>query len=261
MADAPVLRELDDGVLRVTLNRPDKKNAFDDPQWDGLRDAMNDAREDPSVAVMLLTGAGADFSSGQDLGAFGGAQEPREDGHANGYHAASRAVAAFDKPLVVAAKGVAVGGGATLLLHGDLIYVGASLRLRLPFVSLGLVPEFASSYVLQQMIGTRRAAELFYTASWVDAQRAVEVGIATAAVADDQLLEVALAKAREIAQYPVTSLQETKRTLMTAHRAGVRAAFEAEDAGMAKQAGSPENVEAVTAFLQKRQPDFSQFRK
>lgn len=260
MADDPVLRELDDGVLLVTLNRPRKRNAFDDPQWDGFRDALRDASSDPAVAVMVLTGAGDDFSAGQDLGAFGGAAEPREDGHPNGYAGAARALAAFDKPLVAAAKGVAVGGGATILFHADLLYVGESLRMRLPFVSLGLVPEFAASYLLQARIGSRRAAELFYTAEWIDAARAVEVGIATAAHPDAALLDVALAKAHEIARHPVSALQATKRTLLHAHEVGVRAAFEAEDAGMQAQAGSPENIEAVRAFLEKREPDFGQFR-
>jgi enoyl-CoA hydratase/carnithine racemase len=262
MADAPVLLDLDDdGVLHVTLNRPRKRNAFDDPQWDGFRDALGQASADPAVAVMLLSGAGEDFSAGQDLGAFGAASEPREDGEQSGYYGAARALAAFDKPLVAAAKGVAVGGGATILFHADLVYVGESLRMRLPFVSLGLVPEFAASYLLQARIGSRRAAELFYTAEWIDAARAVETGIATAACTDDELLDVALTKARAIAKHPVGSLQATKRTLLRAHEAGVRAAFEAEDAGMKAQAGSPENVEAVRAFLEKREPDFAQFRK
>jgi len=170
-------------------------------------------------------------------------------------------VAAFDKPLVAAAKGLCVGGGATILFHCDVLYLGESARLRLPFVSLGLVPEFASSYLLPAMIGSRRAAELFYTAEWIDAARALETGIATSVHADAELLEVALAKANEIAKHPVSSLQATKRTLLAARQAGVDTAFRAEDAGMKAQAGSPENVEAVRAFIEKRPPDFAQFRK
>ena len=257
----PVLRDLDDGVLTLTLNRPAKKNAFDDPQWDGLRDALREARSDPAVAVVVLTGAGADFSTGQDLAAFGASAEPRDDGRPSGFYGCAEAVAAFDKPLVGAAKGLCVGGGATILFHCDVLYLGESARLRLPFVSLGLVPEFASSYLLQQMIGSRQAAELFYTAEWIDAKRAEEVGIPTAVVPDDRLLDVTQRKAREIAKHPVSSLQATKRTLLRAHQAGVEGAFEAENAGMEAQAGSPENVEAIKAFLEKREPDFAQFRK
>ncbi len=257
----PVLRELDDeGVLLVTLNRPEKKNAFDDPQWDGLRDALDDARKDPRVAVVVVTGAGGDFSAGQDLGAFGAAAE-RPDGMPNGYYGCMEALEAFDKPLLAAAKGVGVGIGATFLFHCDIVYVGESVRLRLPFVALGLVPEGASSYLLQQVIGSQRAAELFYTAEWIDAGQAVKLGMAAGVFPDAQLLEATLAVAREIAQYPVSALQATKRTLLRAHRDGVRAAFEAENEGMKQMAGSPENVEAVRAFLEKRKPDFRQFRR
>jgi enoyl-CoA hydratase/carnithine racemase len=162
----------------------------------------------------------------------------------------------FDKPLIAAAPGVAIGGGATLLFHCDVVYVGESLKMRLPFVNLGLVPEWASSYMLQVNIGARRAAELFYTAEWINAERAVETGIATRAYADDALLDKAKAKAAEMAQWPVRSLQETKRCLKVAHQAGIQAAVEVEMAGMQKQAGSPENIEAVMAFMEKRQPDF-----
>ena len=261
MPDSSVLQEYDDGVLLVTLNRPHKRNAFDDPQWDGLRDALNRARGDDSVAVVVLTGAGNDFSSGQDLAAFGAAGEPRADGNRTGFYGCVDAIFACDVPMLAAVKGVAIGGGATLAIACDIVYVGESLRLRLPFVSLGLVPEIASSYTLQAAIGRQRAAELFFTAEWVGAERAIEVGLAAQSFPDDALLEATLAKAREIAQWPVSSLRATKRTLQVAHAAAIEAARRAEDDGMTIAAGSPENVEAVTAFLQKREPDFRQFRK
>lgn len=257
----PVLTEYADGVLLVTLNRPAKKNAFNDPQWDGLRDALRAAREDPTVAVVVVTGAGSDFSAGQDLGAFGMSEVARADGHPNGYQGCMEALIAFDKPLLAAAKGVGVGIGCTFLFHCDVVYVGESLRLRLPFVGLGLVPEGASSYMLGAAIGIQRAAELFYTAEWIDAARAVEVGIAARAFPDHALLEATLEKARAIARFPVRALQATKRTLLVARAAGIRAAMEAEAAGMAAQAGSPENLEAIAAFLERREPDFAQFRR
>jgi len=260
-SEGPVLCEHEAGVLCVTLNRPEKKNAFHDPMWDGLRDVLREARQDPEVAVLVVTGAGSDFSAGQDLSAFGGSAEPREDGHPSGYFGCMEALVAFDKPLVAAARGVGVGIGATLLFHCDVIYLGESARLRLPFVRLGLVPEAASSYLLQAMIGSRRAAELFYTAEWIDAARAVEVGIATRVLPDAEVLAVALAKAGEIAKHPVSSLQATKRTLRVAHEAAVQAALAAEDAGMRQQAGSPENLEAVRAFMEKREPDFRSLRR
>ncbi len=259
--DQKVLRELDDeGVLLVTLNRPHKKNAFDNEQWDGLADTLAQAREDPAVAVVVLTGAGSDFSSGQDLGAFSAVPEPRADGKASGYFGCVQSLFEFDKPLLAAARGVAIGGGCTLLIACDVVYLGQSARLRLPFANLGLVPEIASSYTLQSAIGRQRAAELFFTAEWIGAERALEVGMAARVFSDDRVLAETLAKATEMAQWPVTALQEIKRTLMVPHRAGIRAALEVENAAMAKLAGSPENVEAITAFLEKRPPDFKKFR-
>ncbi len=261
MAEDPILQELDDeGVLLITMNRPEKKNAFNDPQWDGLRDALRDARENPAVAVVVLTGAGRDFSSGQDLSAFNQASEAREDGNPNGFHGCVDAVFEFDKPLLAAAKGVAVGGGCTLAVACDIVYVGESIRMRLPFASLGLVPELASSYTLQSAIGRQRAAELFFTAEWIDADRAVEVGMAARKFPDEELLSATMAKAREIAQWPVSALVGIKQTLQVANHSGIEAARRAEDDGMVKYAGSPENLEAVMAFMEKRAPDFKKFR-
>ena len=263
MPESPfVLRQLDgDGVLLATLNRPEKKNAFHDPQWDGLADCLNEAREDPAVAVVVLTGAGGNFSSGVDLSSFGGERPaPRADGRPSAFHALVDAVFAFDKPLLAAVRGVAVGGGCTLAVACDIVYVGESVRMRLPFANLGLVPELGSSYTLQSAIGRQRAAELMFTAEWIDAARAVGVGLAARALPDDAVLDEALAKAREIAQWPVSALRGIKRTLQVAHRAGIEAARKVEDETMAALVGSPENVEAVTAFMQKRPPDFKKFR-
>ena len=179
-----------------------------------------------------------------------------EPGEEHPFEAAARAVVEFDKPLVAAAQGVAIGGGATVLFHADIVYVGQSLRMRLPFASLGLVPEWGSSYMLQANIGAQRAAELFYTAQWIDADKALSCGIAAAVLPDADLFDHAMAKAREIAQWPVNSLREIKRTLRMHHLPAIDAAIKAEQAGMQRQVGSPENIEAITAFMEKRPPNF-----
>ena len=247
-----VLKDYRDGVLLLTLNRPEKKNAINNEMWVAIREAFQSADEDPDVVCVVLTGAGDNFCAGVDLASFG---EPLE-GEEHPFDSAARAVADFGKPLLGAARGVAVGGGATILFHADICYVGESLRMRLPFANLGLVPEFASSYMLQANIGAQRAAELFYTAAWIDAQAAVETGIAARAFADRELLDKTLEKGAEIAQWPVNSLQEIKKTLRLPHRVHIDAAFAAEAEGMARQAGSPENIEAITAFMEKRSPKF-----
>lgn len=247
-----VLTDNRDGVLVVSLNRPAKKNAINTQMWKDLRDAFLAAAADDDVVCVLLCGAGENFCSGVDLASFG----ELEPGQEHPFESAARAVAEFDKPLVAAAQGVAIGGGATVLFHADIVYIGQSLRMRLPFASLGLVPEWASSYMLQANIGAQRAAELFYTAQWIDADKALNCGIAADVVPDADLFEHAMSKAREIAQWPVNSLREIKRTLRMHHLPAIDAAIIAEQAAMQRQAGSPENIEAITAFMEKRAPNF-----
>ena len=258
-----ILTELDEhGVLLITLNRPKKKNAFDDPQWDAFSAALREAENDPRVAVVVLTGAGGNFSSGADLSAMGGGPpSPREDGYASGFFACEAIILGFAKPLLSAVTGVAVGGGCTIALASDITYVGESLRARLPFANLGLVPEIASSYTLQAAIGRQRANEVMLTAEWIDAERAIELGMAARSFPDAELLEATLAKAREIAQWPTSALVAIKKTMMAAHAGAIAKALEIEHEEMSKAAGSPENIEAIKAFIEKRAPDFRQFRK
>ncbi|MEZ5569400.1 MAG: enoyl-CoA hydratase-related protein [Halioglobus sp.] len=247
-----ILTENHDGVLVVTFNRPDKKNAINNAMWTGLREAFLAAAADDSVVCALLCGAGDNFCAGVDLSSFG-EQSPEAE---HPFESAARAVVDFDKPLVAAAQGVAVGGGATVLFHADIVYVGESLRMRLPFANLGLAPEWGSSYMLQANIGAQRAAELFYTAEWVSADKAAHYGIAADVLPDVDLYAHAFAKAREIAQWPVNALREIKRSLRLHHNDAIDIAIKAEQAAMARQAGSPENIEAITAFLEKRAPNF-----
>ncbi|MGY8737759.1 MAG: enoyl-CoA hydratase/isomerase family protein [bacterium] len=261
--DARMLTELDEhGVLLVTMNRPKKKNAFDEEQWDSFASTLAAAEKNPQVAVVVLTGAGGNFSSGADLGAFrGGDRPPREDGFASGFFAAEAKILSFSKPLIAAVTGVAVGGGCTIAIASDIVYVGEGLRARLPFANLGLVPEIASSHTLQATIGRQRANELMFSAEWIDAARALEVGMAARVLPDAELLDAALEKAREIAQWPISGLVAIKRTMNQAHQAAIAAALEVEHDEMSKAQGSPENIEAIKAFIEKRKPDFRQFRK
>lgn len=260
MTASPRLETPFAGGRLITLNRPHKKNAFDDAQWDGFADALRAANADAELAVVVVTGAGGDFSAGVDLAAFGGGAPARTGPFSSGYDNTMDALVALEKPLVAAARGVCVGFGATFLFHCDGVYLGESARLRLPFVRLGLVPEGASSHLLQALVGPRRAAELLFSAEWIPARRALELGIATSVHPDERVLEEALARAREIAKFPVSALRGTKRTLKAAQAAGLRGALAAEAAGMRAQAGSPENLEAVRAFLEKREPDFGAAR-
>lgn len=250
-----VLKELNDGILLLTLNRPEKKNSFNVEQWTAFAAELDAARVDDDVNVVVITGAGSDFSAGQDL------RDAGVPGALQAYRITERAVVDFDKPLIAAAKGVAVGGGATILFHSDVLYVGESLRMRLPFNSLGMAPEFASSYMLQMLIGPQRAAELLFTTEWIDADKALETGIAARKFKDDELLQKAMAKAAEIAQLPLSSLLETKRCLKVAHKAGIEAALKVEQEAMDRLAGGPASIEAMMAFMEKRKPNFRNLKK
>lgn len=249
----------DHGVALVTLDRPERKNAFDGDQWDAAAAALDGARADHRVAAVVITGASGDFSAGVDLSAFG-EQKERTDGFSTDYEAFMHSLLAFDKPLLAAVDGAAIGIGATLPLHADVVHVGDALRMRFPFVSLGLVPEGAASVLLERVVGRRRAGELLLAAEWIDAAAAVEHGLATGAHASDALLDATLSRARELAQWPVSALQATKATMLDPQRDGLWAAVQREMTGMTELAMSPENLEAVTAFMEKRDPDFAQFR-
>jgi len=250
-----VLKELKDGVLLLTLNRPEKKNAFSTEQWQALTAELYAARENQDVVVVVLTGAGTDFSAGQDLGDPGRYAQPRP------FRACERALVEFDKPLIGAARGVAVGGGATILFHSDLLYVGESLRMRLPFVSLAIAPEFASTYLLPARVGARRAAEIILTGEWIGADRAVADGIATGKFKDDELLEKTLAKAAQMAELPMGSLREAKKCLKAVQRSGMEAALYAETETAGRLTDSPEFREAMAAFKEKRKPDFRNLKR
>ncbi len=165
----------------------------------------------------------------------------------------------LDKPLLAAVNGVGVGIGLTLLLHCDVVFIAHGARLRPPFVELGVVPEAASSYLLPVQLGWQRAAEVLYTADWIDARRAVELGIASRVYPRAELVPAARAFAARVAAGPIGAIRHTKRLLLATRAEQVRAAREREDRAFEERIGTPENLEAVMAFFEKRRPDFSKF--
>ena len=247
-----VLEALDDGVLLLILNRPERKNAFDETMWRDARDALADAQASDAVRAVIVTGAGDAFSAGQDLGQMAA---PPKDGPP-GFPTFMDRLVDFDKPLLAAVNGVGVGIGLTMLLHCDVVWMAESARLRAPFVTLGVAPEAASSYLLPLQMGHQRAAEMLFTADWIDAPRAVELGIATRVLPREKLVPELRALAAKIAAQPLGSLRWTKRLLLAHRRDPIVAARAREDAAFAVRVGSPENQEALRAFLEKRPADF-----
>ena len=255
MTRETILEDLRDGVLVATLNRPKKKNAFNNQQYDDFRDMLADAQDNREVRVVVVTGANGDFSAGQDLNELG-VQSPPAD-KPTGFYPFLRQVASFEKPLFAAVDGVAVGIGTTLLLHCDLVYVGESARLRMPFTSLGLNAEAGSSLLLQLIVGPHRAAQLLYTSTWITAAKAVELGIAAASYPGDRLLPALMEAAAQVAAQPPNAVRENKKLLLAARADALSAATKREREVANRLIGAPENKEAVDAFLEKRAPDFS----
>jgi enoyl-CoA hydratase/carnithine racemase len=249
---APIVLVENRGHVRVlTLNRPERKNAFDSTLYLEMASQLRAAIADRSVRTLVVTGAGDAFSAGQDM-----SEMSVEAGAAGGFPALLGALDDCDKPIVTAVNGVGVGIGFTMLLHTDVNYIAEGARLRGPFTTLGVVPEAAASFLLPDLIGYPRAAEILLTARWVSAEEAVALGLALAVVPRDRLLDVALAKAEEIAARPPDSVRHTKRLLKVWRRPQVRDARQREDEAFQERLGTPENLEAITAFFEKRPPNF-----
>ena len=251
-----ILTENKDGILRIEIDRPDKKNALTAAMYQAMADAIHAAEADSKVRVVLIHGKADLFTAGNDLQDFLD-NPPRDD---------NRPVFQFlygisqaQKPIVAAVAGAAVGIGTTMLLHCDLVYAAPNARLQLPFVNLGLVPEAGSSLLLPALIGYQRAAELLLLGEPFSAQKAKEMGLVTEVVAEDQLFDTAMAQAKKLAGKPAASLRLTKRLMKQGQMAAVAQRIRQESDHFGERLDSPEAKEAFSAFLEKRKPDFSKF--
>ncbi len=257
-----MLQIVDDGRIRaLTLDRPEALNAFNNELYFATGDALIEAAERPDIACVVITGRGRAFCAGQDLGEMAqlgdGATPPADARAANGFSHFTDTLAAFPKPVLAAVNGLGVGIGMTMLLHTDINLIAAGARLRAPFVPLGVVPEAAGSLLMPVVMGNQRAALALYRGAWITAEDAVECGLALRVVPAEDLLTETMNIAREIAAMPVASLMATKRLVVEARIDAVRAARAREDAMFAQMIGGPANMEAIAAFLAKRDPDFS----
>jgi enoyl-CoA hydratase/carnithine racemase len=233
VADNKVLRIDDAGPVRLlTLDRPETKNAFNRALYDAVRMALEEAAGDDSITVCVITGAGDIFSAGQDLKALAGLKDNPEE--AKGFEPFARALAAFDKPLIAAVNGAAVGVGTTMLLHCDLVLAADTARFKLPFTTLGLIPEAASSLLLPATIGPQGAAYFLLTGDWIDAETAVARGLAWQRYPPERLLEEALGLARTIAKAPLDAVRNTKQLLQAARVDAVQSALDREHVYLAE---------------------------
>lgn len=252
-----VLTDVKDRVMTIRLNRADKKNALTQDMYVAMKEALDDAASNAEVRAVLFTGAPSAFSSGNDL------QDFLKLDHKIGDNPVARfmnTLATFAKPVVAAVNGPAIGIGATLLLHCDLVYVGSSARLQFPFVNIGICAEFASTFLMPRFMGHVKAAELLLLGEPFSAQVAVDGGIANAVLADDQVEAHALERALKLAGQPPNALRVTKMLMKRWSDKEVTDAIKLEADHFIPMLRMPEAVEAMTAFISKRKPDFSKFQ-
>lgn len=243
-------------LLSLRFNRPERKNALSLAMYAALADAITHANAHPDIRVILLSGTAEVFTSGNDLLDF--MNEPEI--HAQ--HPVVRFMRALQesaKPVVASVRGPAVGIGTTMLLHCDLVYAGESARLQMPFVNLGLCPEYAASYLLPRLAGHARASELLLLGETFGAQQALELGIVNAVVPDTELDALVNERVGRLAKQPPAAVRRTKALLKASQTIAIESALTAEFAGFAEGLHSEECKEAVTAFFEKRAPDFSRF--
>ncbi len=251
-----VLARLDERVYTLSFNRPERKNALTLAMYSALAELIGRADADAQVRVIVLTGTDEFFTAGNDLMDF--MNEPEI--HPN--HPVVRFIDALrlcKKPVVAVVRGHAVGIGTTMLLHCDLVYAADDARLQMPFVNLGLCPEYASSYLVPRLVGQQKAAEIFLLGEVFSGAQAEVMGIVTKAVPWDELSDYARNKITRLAQQPPGAVRRSKALLRAGTQAAIEECLKAEYAGFAEGLASEECKESVTAFFEKRAPDFSRF--
>jgi enoyl-CoA hydratase/carnithine racemase len=249
--------EREQGLLTLRMHRPDKKNALTRAMYSGMAEVLVQADQDKSVRAVLITGGDSCFTSGNDVADF--IQAPPTGLNSEVFQF-MQALFEFSKPVVAAVNGPAVGIGTTLLLHCDLVYVGRDAVLKMPFVNLGLCPEYGSSLILPRLLGHARAAELLLLGQPFTGEQAAAWGIANEALGSGA---ETLSKAREMAlrfqQLAPAAVADSKRLMRAPGREELRRVIEEEGALFGQRLRSPEAIEALTAFMQRRTPDFSKF--
>ena len=251
-----ILTDTTDRVAHIVLNRPDKKNALTTDMYRDLAQALADAEADNGVRAIFIHGQANCFCAGNDLNDFLNNPPHGEDAPV---HKFLRGIASVTKPIVAAVGGPAVGVGTTMLLHCDLVYAAPDARFQLPFTTLGLVPEAASSLLLPFIAGYHRAAELLLLGRPFNVEKALQVGFLTDVIDTKNLLAHAENIAKSLAALPVESVRMTKSLMKQNLSADVATRMTQESELFHQRLSSPEAKEAFTAFLEKRKPDFSRF--
>jgi len=243
-------------VMTINWNRPDKKNALTQEMYASASHALQSAANDPSVRVVVIGGTQECFTAGNDLADFLNNPPLGDDTPVARF---LRTIATFEKPLIAAVNGVAVGVGTTLLLHCDLVVAADTSVLSMPFVKLGLCPEASSSYLLPLLGGHQRASELLMLGEPFDAHTAKDCGIVNRIAPAEDYQRVALDLAEQLAALPPASVRATKSLLKQSHLTNVDARMREEGEIFGRMLTQPEAIEAMSAFMERRAADFSRF--
>jgi len=250
-----VLKERQDGVLVLTLNRPERLNALTGELLDALYAALKEGEEDREVRALLLTGAGRAFSAGQDLTEFGD-RKPDYEAHLRRYNRVVEALAGLEKPLVVAVNGVAAGAGMSLALWGDLRLAAVGASFTPAFVKIGLVPDSGLSFLLPRLVGLAKAQELLLLSPRLSAEEALALGLVHRVVPAERLMEEALSLAQGLAQGPTRAYALTKKLLLETYRLSLTEALALEAVLQGEAGRTQDHEEGVRAFREKRPPRF-----
>lgn len=246
---------IEEGVMRLTFARPEKKNAITIAMYAALAAALARADEDPAVRVVLFDAEGDTFTAGNDLGDFAAVASGALDRGEMKGQLFLKALAHAHKPCVAAVRGLAVGIGTTMLMHCDLVFVAEDARLSTPFVNLALVPEAASSWLIPARIGHARAFAMFALGEPLDGRTAAAIGMANLALPANEVRERAFTAAKALAQRPAGALRETKRLMRNAE--AITAVMDRENEIFSARLRTAEAAEALKAFAERRPPDFS----
>ena len=245
------------GVFHIIFNRPEKRNALTRAMYAGFAEGIDKAEKDPTIRVILIYGNGKCFCAGNDLRDF----QDLEWGTGQKRPILNWTVLILKakKPIIAAVHGYSIGVGVTMLLHFDLIYAGAGCRFQFPFVNLGLVPEFGSTFNLPELVGHQRAAELFFFGDWFTAEEAEKMGMINKIFPEDKLINEVVSLAEKLAEKPPGALRKTKELIKKHHLRVLSKLMPEEGIEFSRRQKSPEAQEAFKAFFERRKPDFSKF--
>jgi len=262
VATQDLIESVSDGVLTLTMNRPDALNALSWPMMDAMTAAVKNAATDDSIGCIVLTGAGRGFCAGGDVKAMAAGREMDAKGFEAKAQALrdrmeiSRLLHEHPKPVIAMVNGPAAGAGLSIALSCDLRFMAAGARISTAFANVGYSGDFGGSYFLTQLVGTAKARELYFLSDRVDAQEALRLGIANRVFADDKLAAETMAIAKKLASGPRVAYRYIKRNMNAAESGTLMQCFDLEAAGHTRTGETEDHKEAAKAFVDKRTPSF-----